>query len=407
MPELGPAVYRLTQPPGEYKHTYHIYCPWSPDDRLLVLARYNRVDPLAEICVMDAASGDVRVVGKTSKWECHNSARQQWLGNSNRIIYPACDLGEASARGATTDSGTRFATVDPDGSNERIITTTAGVSAPSSTPDGRWLLGGTPLSKLFPNDTLAPRHDKGLIRIDTESGEQKLILSIEQALELIPNAKEAADCHLYMKMFVVHPQLNRVLFNLTNTFWDRGNGEPRIRNIISVGLDGSDPTYVGQIIHHPNWHTIENRIIANAHDCNGKLRLVLYPGDGNGFVDYVPLTKGSGHPTFSPDGKWICTDGGGPEGTQVIFCDPISGQATTAMDCHECGGGYVSFNAVDKRPPGVSVMTALERSADAEQTWQTQRHPTWSRDGTAVLVNSDRGDGSHLYVIDVRKTLAV
>lgn len=409
VPEIGPAVYRLSRAPDEHKHAYHVYCPWSLDDRLLLLARYTRERPEAEICVMDAATGTTRVIGDTCRWECHNAARQQWLGNSGRIIFPLQTAAEREIEGGGSEGaencGTRFAICNPDGSNCEELRTEAGITAFFCCPDGSAMVGGTPLEELFPDDRIAPRHDKGLIRIDTKTGKQQLILSIEQCLDLIPQAEEAAKCHLYMKMFIIHPRSNRILFNLTNTYWELDGAEPVVRRIMSVGLDGSDPRYIGTIAHHPNWHPAENRVVANAKDCNDILRFVLYPGNGDGFADYIPSTMGAGHPTFSPDGRWICTDAAGPDTTQVIFCDPTSGKTTVAMDCHEKGGAYRGFTAVRKRPAGESVMTTLERSARGGQTWQTQRHPAWSRDGSAVLVNSDRGDGSQLYVIDVMKTL--
>lgn len=145
-------------------------------------------------------------------------------------------------------------------------------------------------------------------------------------------------------------------------------------------------------------------MVANAPDCNGKLRFVLYPGDGKGLVDYVSQTKGSGHPSFSPDGRWLCTDAAGPETNQVIYCNPRTGASTVAMMADlKGGGGYRSFPTVKNRPKGETVTQALERCAANEgQTWQTQCHPAWSRDGSAVLVNFDLGDGSQLYVLDAR-----
>lgn len=408
-PEIGPAIYRLTNAPNEHKHAYHVYCPWSPDGRQLLMARYNRERPEAEICLMDAATGTIRTIGKTCRWECHNAARQQWVGNTHRVIFPLQTAAERAVEGGGSEGaencGTRFAIYNADGSGQEELKTEADITAFICSPDGRSMIGGTPLEALFPDDKIAPLHDKGLVRIDLKTGKQQLILSIERCLELIPEADIAAKSHLYMKMFIIHPRSNRILFNLTNTYWELDGAEPVIRRLISVGLDGSDPRYVGQISHHPNWHPSADRIIANAKDCNDQLRFVIYPGGGDGFVDYIPATKGAGHPTFSPDGRWICTDAAGPETTQAIFCDPHSGRTVAAMDCHEFGGGYRGFAAVRNRPAGESVMAALERSASEGQTWQTQRHPAWSRDGSAVLVNADLGDGSQLYVIDVMKTL--
>lgn len=403
-PTMGAGVYCLTHLPGEHKHSYHVYCPWSPDGRHLLLLRYNRTDPAADVCVMDTASGETAVVGNTKRWGGHNAARQQWAGK--RIFYPAepCPDGSALPGGpeGAEDSGSIYITVAPDGSDERILRV-KGITAPFVSPDGKWVYGGSPLPELFPGDAISQRSDKGLFRISMETGHRELVLSLDKALELLPNAKVAAKCHLYLKMFVVHPRIGRVLMVITNTFWDLDGKEPRIRAMLSVGLDGEDPKFVGYHKHHPNWHSINNQIVANTNDCNEKLRFVLYPGDGEGMVEYVPRTEGAGHPSFSPDGRWICTDGASPN--EVIFCDPRTGASTPGMRVGMSGGGsYRSFSLVRSRPAGETVMQALERCCRSEgETWLTQCHPAWSRDGSAVLVNFDGGDGSQLYAIDATR----
>lgn len=97
VPEMGEGVYRITNPPGDHKHSYHVYCPWSPDGRhLLLLLRYNRTDPTAEVCVLDTASGKILVVGNTRRWGCHNAARQHWAGNRHAracvFARPGCGV---------------------------------------------------------------------------------------------------------------------------------------------------------------------------------------------------------------------------------------------------------------------------------------------------------------------------
>ena len=87
MPEMGPAVYRLKLGEKENKHTYHLFSPWSPDRDMLLLSRYDRVNPELEICVMDIATGELKVVGQSRQWDTHSAAFQQWMGNQNKISY--------------------------------------------------------------------------------------------------------------------------------------------------------------------------------------------------------------------------------------------------------------------------------------------------------------------------------
>ena len=395
MPDMGSAVYRLTAGPQEHKHTYHLFCPWSPDQSQLLLLRYDRIDPEAEVCLLDAASGAIRGVAPTRRWETHSAAFQQWQGSRNHILYRSAD-----------DEGPTAVTVHHDGSDERVFQT-GEVTANYCSPDGRWVYGVTPRERLFPNDDIAPRDDKGLWRSDLDTGDRELILSIEQAVSLVPDADTIAHCHLYAKMVVHHRRLPRVLFNLTNTFWDRDGTEPRIRHIISLDAGGENPAYIGRVLHHPNWHTVENRIVANVKDFNDTVRFGLYHGDGQGLLEYVPAATGSGHPSFSPDGRWLCTDGAG-QGTRstVVLCDPRTGSVNVAADYEAFSDGYASFKAIDERAPGETVSQALDRAAVAHGgVWQTQSHPAWSRDGTAVVFNADLGEGSQLYVVDVERTL--
>ncbi|MCA1808739.1 MAG: hypothetical protein LC725_04690, partial [Lentisphaerae bacterium] len=210
---------------------------------------------------------------------------------------------------------------------------------------------------------------------------------------------------LYIKRIILHPHLPRLLFNLTNTFWDKGDGEPRVRQICTIGLNGEDPVCVGPCVHHPNWHPLENRLVANLHDFTRTMRFGLYPGDGKGLLEYIPKTKGSGHPSFSPDGRWLCTDASGVKGNQMILCDPRNGASIVLVDGTCFSAPYASFKAIDERKAGETIMDALHK-AQLAKNWQTQGHPAWSRDGSAILFNRDLGSGSQLFMVDVAGALA-
>jgi Tol biopolymer transport system component len=143
--------------------------------------------------------------------------------------------------------------------------------------------------------------------------------------------------------------------------------------------------------------------LGNFRDSDGLMRLRLYRGDGRGPEEYVPSVKGSGHPSFSPDGRLICTDGAGPHGNRVILCDPLTGRATVVADPKAVGAAYRTFKAIDQRGTDETVIDAVMKGAE---TWLTQAHVSWSRDGSAILFNSDLGQGSQLYAIDVERSLA-
>jgi len=399
MPDMGPAVYRLTNEEKEHKHTYHLFCPWSPDRNLLLLSRYDRKNPELEICVVDTDSGVIQVIDHSQQWDTHSAAFQQWLGDQNRILYRYCN-----------DNGRyEFATVNPDGSGRKIHNPDNFAMSHASS-DGQWVYGLTPHEVLFPDDKLTDRHDKGVLRYNLETGEQELVFSVEDAMKVIPQTNDYEDCHVHPKMLILHRKTGRIVFNLVNTFWDRDGTEPRIRLLITMNADGSEPACLGGVLHHPNWHSSDDRIICNVKDFNDDVRFGFYRGDGTGLLEYVPETQGSGHPTISPDGQWICTDAGSDKAgcdSKVILCDPVSGRELILAEYGACSDGYASFKKIDNRREGETVIQSLLEAKKSRNNWQTQAHPAWSRDGSAIIFNRDAGNGkgSQLYVIDVQSSI--
>lgn len=400
--EMGPAVLQLTSGPLEYKHSYYLFSPWSADDRHIVLLRYDRQNPEAEICVLDAGSDAMRVVGKTRRWNSHTAARQQWLDACGRIYYH---------KGRDEQGRMLVSMVAPDGSEEETYAVAGLDASAACSADGRFLYTVTPVRDMFPDDRIAERADKGLWRVNIATGERELLLSVKQVVSMLPDAEEVEQYHLHLKSIILHARQPRVLMHLVNTFWDRGAGEPRIRRVFSVGTDGSNPVYIGHSGHHLNWHPTEDRLSCNVPDINGKLRLGIYRGDGSGLLYYVPDRRGSGHPSISPDGRWICTDGaGGRLGSSTILCDWKTGERHIAAEYGRrpgaTVGGYASFEAIQRRAEGETIVAALGRSGGFKgETWMTQAHPAWNRDGSAVMINWDWGEGSQVYMLDVQRAI--
>jgi len=399
VPEMGLGVRRLTGGPKEHKHTYHLFCPWSVDGRRLLLFRYDRVDPAGEICILDLADGELRVIGRSASWTTHSAAMQQWQGDLDRVLYTH----------KADDGAGVVVSVAADGTDERRFPTAS--TAIQCLPDGSATLCTTPFAELFPGDRIAPRHDKGLLKLDLDTGATELLASVEDALALHPRREEIRDYHMHIKMTIPHRRAGRLLFNFVNSIWDTPLNEERIRTIYSANVDGTGLVHIGAVRHHPNWRPTDDVILGNVLDFNGVLRFGLYRGDGSGLLEYIPGLVGSGHPSYSPDARWLCTDryglSGRPHDSSVVVCDPATGRewAVAEYDC--VSGGYVAFQAVAKRAQGVTVVDALEAARDrGYETWQTQAHPAWSRDGRFILFNCDRGAGSQLYLIDVEAALA-
>jgi len=347
---------------------------------------------------MDTATGEIVPWAKSLRWNGHSAARQQWSGKSGRLFFETKD---AEGRNG-------FVTMEADGSNQRMLAP-PGVSTWKCSPEGRFVFATTADHVIFgPDDSLTPRHDKGIVRVDLETGEQKLVFSIEDAIAMLPDSESIKDFHLHPKQIVIHPTLPRLLFNLVNVPWDLTGREHRVREMFTVGLDGSDPAYLGKISDHPQWDPSGDRVVANVHDINDKRRFGIYPGNGKGLLHYLPKTKGAGHPSLSPCGEWVCSDGRGlPDGrTALIFCHVTSGKEIIAVSAqhHSENANRAAYRNLSGDTSVMSVRPGIE--AGNMHRWTTHLHPTWSRDGKTVLFNLDEEDkAGQLYVLDVEAAL--
>ena len=150
-------------------------------------------------------------------------------------------------------------------------------------------------------------------------------------------------------------------------------------------------------------------MLVNLNDVNGVLRYGLYPGDGNGVVNYVDDYRSSGHPSYNPDGRYIVTDTywseRGKAKVSVELLEAAIGRAWKLAVCDNVGTRYASRVGLENRREGESVVQAMARGNRERVSWQTQAHPAWSRCGRYVLFNSDATGQSQLYVIDVAEAI--
>lgn len=237
------------------------------------------------------------------------------------------------------------------------------------TPDGQNLLGPTPLASIFPDDKITSRKDKGLLKLNLDTGKCEVLVSIEEALSKHPQRDEIKSCHLFINKIIPHPQLERVLFVFSNALWRDEYGEPRIHAIYSANLDGSSVRYLGNFAHHPQWHPLDDLIIVYARDFNRVMRFGLYKGDGSGPLNYIPDLPnypGSGHASYSPDGRYITTDRywteEGKVKTGLFICDPGTGREWKAAQFNNREYEYATIKAIRNRPKGPNIFSLRTRT---------------------------------------------
>ncbi len=144
--------------------------------------------------------------------------------------------------------------------------------------------------------------DDGLFRVDLETGEAKLIVSIADVEDLVPEVPESG-----IEYF------NHTLYSRdgSKVFWLARATPQRNTTSLTVNRDGSDlrrcfPDGWGGS--HFDWLDGDNLMITSAYEAQVYGHVLFTVGKenyqrlGKGLLDY------DGHGTFSPDGRWMVTD---------------------------------------------------------------------------------------------------
>lgn len=201
--------------------------------------------------------------------------------------------------------------------------------------------------------------DDGLFLVDLQTGHAKLIVSIAQVQELVPEVPESG-----IEYF------NHTLFSREGSkiFWLARATPQRNTTSLTVHRDGSDlrrcfPDDWGGS--HFDWLDDHNLMITASYDAKVYGHVLFTVGQAN----YHRLGKGlldyDGHGAFSPDGRWMVTDTY-PQGK-------ILEQKLYLMDM---------------RTEAVLPLGRFVEPAKFTGHWRCDLHPRWSPRGDLVGFNS-------------------
>jgi hypothetical protein len=371
-PATGREIWQMTRSAQASLHSYYDLCPWSPDGTKLVFCAAAPDGSGSEVYWMEAGNSGVSLhfVGHSSAWNPHTGVHQQWIGGRGN------GTGEPLIGFEDRDASGRFVRiVDLSGSAVgRVEGTMRMVSS-----DGHRVASHTD-----------PRDEAAILRRETAGvfiggldprgerpAEPQMIVSLAQALAANPRRDEIADRHLYIKHAKWSPSGNRLSFVFTNEIsYERLYNEPRVKDIYVVDADGGNLRYVCDFSlgHHPSWHPNGRMILLNRRESPGApMRFLLADADTGAVEVATDLIDGGGHPSFSPDGTRIVTE----------YVTGRHGE-----------GRVVCVDLVRRRVEELVRFPLTDHSHDG-----THIHPVWSRDGRAVLYNSDQSGHAELYVV--------
>ena len=313
-------------------------------------------------------------IGETSAWCWQQGCMLQWLpGSDSKVIY-------------NTRLGDRYGSLIKDvktGEQWEIPAPVYTVSADGKTA---MTVNFARLGVLRPGYGYEgipdPYHDElitdkdGIYRVDLETGESNLVISLAQMLEINPQDSMASSLNWF----------NHLLFNPTGDrfiFLHRWKPDRSSRwetRMLTANTDGTAMHVVAdsQMVSHFIWKD-SKQILAWAREPEIGDRFFLYTDQnerreivGNGVL------KVDGHCTYSPDRQWVCTDSyPGKDNLHHLYL------------YHPGNGTHVELGHF-YQPPAVRGKPN-----------RCDLHPGWNRDGTQLCIDSMMSGKRQLYLVDV------
>ncbi len=381
----GYSVTAITPPSQAFMHTYYDTCPWSPSGRYLVALRlpYEDREPTpgdqAELCVIDLPERTLRVVYRTSGWGFQTAAHQAW-GLNDRYLY-CNDMRDGRPIGVQIDLASDYANeldgpvwaLAPDESyslspcliRANLTQPGYGVSVP-------------PAEQIY--NTVQAADDDGIFRVDLGTGRQTLLVPLSEVWKVLQDREDLAGATLYAFHVKINPQGTRVMC-VVRARLSAGGYLP---SLLTLRPDGSDlRTVVPHRFwkrggHHPMWHPNGREVLMNLTPGDDGMRFCCVDGESGAVRTLIDQPEGSGHPSISPDERWLLTD--------VTSDTPTV--RTSTIRLVDLGEGLL-HDVVTVQGPAAPVPPL-----------RCDAHPVWDRTGRQILFTAAPAGRRQLFVVD-------
>lgn len=362
-PITGREVLQLTNSGQRSVHAYYDNPPWCPKTRRIAFSSMEPGSSEGGIYVVDADGSNLTYLAHSRTMSANDGAMAQWSADGKRVYFKDRENRQPLLAWVEVDTGEQGAfpgdlrMVAPTG-NRQVYHSNCG-----NYPDEEIVRG---------------REAFGVFIQDLDTGNSHRIVSVADCWAIHPRRDEIADWHLYIKHTKWAPDGMRLMFVFTNEirYAPKYAELPHVKDVYVVNADGSGLKRVGPFGNHPIWHPNSQEILTNSpYEGRPNNSLVLSHVDSGERRLATTRIAGSGHPSFSPDGRYICVD-------HVL-----------------AGEGYGSLNLVDVEAEQVKHLVQV-RVRDHSHVG-THLHPVWSRDGSQILYASDASGTAQLCVINV------
>lgn len=360
----GRRVLQLTNSSCERSvHGYYDLPPWSRTTGRIVFSSAVPGATEGDIYVMDRDGDNITYLAHSRVMTANGGALAQWSADGRRIYFKDMEGDQHLIAWVDVESGEKGAFPG----DLRMIC-----------PTGNWNVWHTNCGYYPDHEIVRRREEHGVFVQDLRTGKSKRLASIADCWRIHPRRDEIKDWHLFVKHTKWSPDGQRIMFVFTNEIrYERKYAEiPRVKDIYVINADGTGLKHVGEFGNHPLWHPNGQEILSNS-PFEGRLgnSLVLSNVDTGKRRLATTRIGGWGHPSFSPDGKYI------------------------AVEFVLSGEGYGSINLVDVEADTVEHVVEV-RVRDHTHVG-THLHPVWSHDSRQLLYASDASGIAQLCVIDV------
>ena len=360
--------------------------PWSPDMRRAIVHRVAADGRRAAVLVLDREARRCSVVGDSSAWTHQQGSMAQWLpcDGGRSLLFNDCVGGVLMTRIVTIANGAH----DADATEERRALYPVQAVHPRapvalSLNYRRLASVGSEYGYAADASNFAPDQSPerdGLWRVDLTSGEGVLVVRLADLVANAPRPETAGSRH-QVNHALYSPSGRRYLF-LHRWTGPRGRfSRLYVANDDGGGDGGGKPRLLldDRMVSHYAWLD-ETRVLAWARTREA--------GDGYHVIDVATGARqrlgagvldvyGDGHPSLSPDGRWLVTDSYPDRGRQrhLLLYDLAAG---TRVD--------------------VGRFHAPWRFDGAERC---DLPPRWSPDGRAICSDSAHAGPRRTYFVDV------
>ena len=373
---------------GHYMHTFYDVSPWSPSGRYLVCLRLPFCDrepgpeDEAEVCLIDLWEERLEPLYRTTGWGLQTAAHQVW-GRTDRYLYFNDKRGGRPV-GVRFDLHTREAVI-LDGPVYQVTPDETYALSPSLVGINRTQGGyGVSLSpELDKPNPPGPSERDGLWQVDLRTGKKSLLLSFAQIFDVLEHREELEGGSFYGFHVKINPQQTRVLFVVRVLT----PGERMKSMAITCAMDGTDVRVAvphrrwARGGHHPNWHPDGERIVINLAADDGSLRFHEVRYDGSGERVLVPHILGSGHPTYSRNGRYLVTD--------AYPREPVARDA------------WVPLRLIDLEHGVERTLTWMWVGGNVRGVLRLDMHPAWNRAFDQLCLAGAPDEYRQLFIADL------